>query len=130
MYSRVSSFLFNCLESEDSNEMYFQYLRKILRLSNLRIFLSIFIHSIAVEGKMEFMSHFKRRNIFDISCNLLDTEIILRKYAKDCLLKILKHNRVFNTIVFFRDILILNLGSSTYSSLLQMLNYTEFSKFL
>ena len=44
---------------------------KILRLSYSRIFLSILFQSITVEGKKEFlkkiMSHFKRKNIFDVS---------------------------------------------------------------
>ena len=68
---------------------------KILRLSDFRMFLSILFHSITVEGKTEFLKRScltLKEGTFPtylVNNDLLDTEIILRRYVRDCLLQIL-----------------------------------------
>ena len=71
------------------------FLLKILRLSDLRIFLSILFHSIAVKGKKEFKKKScltLKEGTFStylVKYDLVDTGIMLRRYIGDCLLKIL-----------------------------------------
>ena len=89
---------------------------KILRLSGFRIFLSVLFHSITVEGNREFsknvMSHFKRRNNFDVSCKVWSArqrnniqQICRRLLAKD-LIKVTEFSIKSS---FFREILVLTL---------------------
>ena len=68
---------------------------KILRLSDFRIFLSILFHSIAVEGKKDFLKKscltLKEGtfSMYLVKYDILDTGITFRRYVGDCLLKIL-----------------------------------------
>ena len=64
---------------------------KILRLSGFWIFLSILFQSITVEGKRESCLTLKKGTFstYLVKYDLLDTGKTLRRYAGDCLLKIL-----------------------------------------
>ena len=78
--------------------------------------MSILFHSITVEGKMGFLkqSYLTLKegtfSTYLVKYDQLNTGIILRRYVGDCLLKSYKNNKVFDMIVFFREILILTLG--------------------
>ena len=116
------------------------FFSKILSLSDFRIFLSILFHSVTVEGKNEFLKKsclILKEGTFStylLKYDLLDTWIILGRYVGDCLLSY-KNDKVFDTIVFFRDILALTLGKVFFGSSSYSLCYCKcwiilnFSKF-
>ena len=86
-------------------------------LSDFRIFLSILFHSVAVEGKKEFLKKScltLKEGIFSTylaKYDLLYTGITFREVCRRLLVEDLIKVTVFDTIVFFREVLILTLGS-------------------